>query len=566
MAEMRTISKTRTALKALGLLAATFAATTSFSSASSAATQWVMGFYAAQQKDLLAPSNIDWSALTHIIVGPVEAKADGTLDTDFTLSGSAGETLARDIAARAGSNGKKALLSITGAGLADAVKNKRAELVAAIDALVDEYEFDGVDINWTTKVDNAGLLLLVTDLDAALSGKVLTVQVPPISSKDGAVDENMDEIAAQVDRMIVRTFFPYTMPVGTGYKSWHSSALDGETNATPYSIQHSLNAYDVAGVAASKLVMGIGFSGACYTGRVTAPQQSVKSSVARGGWADFPLVSLYGTNGSYSSFTAKYDATASVPYLSLANPQRHACRYVTFEDEKSLLAKGAFSRGQGYGGAMLWTINGGRVPSHSRPNFLFDSVEKGFLNTGLTLPLGLSILQGNIWVKPGTYVTFRPLITGQPADRTINLTMLKGCGTFDVRRGLYRAPAKLQVCDLDFALKADAAVSDEIEVTITNTAWTPKLTLTRTKLNLMDVKVQNSTVNAVSIRLRDGRLVPLTLTSTEAGTNYPIFTSSYNLPGLGGSYSFLVRRSDNRASTVIAKVPRCNADKNGVCK
>ena len=58
------------------------------------------------------------------------------------------------------------------------------------------------------------------------------------------------------------------------------------------------------------------------------------------------------------------DAAAEVPYLSFATakgPQR--CNFVSYDDEQSVAAKGAWAKSSGLGGAMIWTVAQGHLPS-----------------------------------------------------------------------------------------------------------------------------------------------------------------------------------------------------------
>ena len=57
---------------------------------------WVSGYYVAYQRDLYRPSEIEWSGLTHLVMGRLKAKADGTLVTDFDVDAVDGRVRPRD--------------------------------------------------------------------------------------------------------------------------------------------------------------------------------------------------------------------------------------------------------------------------------------------------------------------------------------------------------------------------------------------------------------------------------------------------------------------------------------
>src|SRR5512145_127641 len=90
---------------------------------------WVTGYYVGYQSSKHPPSEIDFSALSHLVMGAALVKADGSVDLSFYVGdANAGGTLARDVAKRAHAAGKRALLMVGGAGngaaIASAVKNR----------------------------------------------------------------------------------------------------------------------------------------------------------------------------------------------------------------------------------------------------------------------------------------------------------------------------------------------------------------------------------------------------------------------------------------------------------
>jgi GH18 family chitinase len=80
---------------------------------------------------------------------------------------------------------------------------------------------------------------------------------------------------------------------------------------------------------------------------------------------------------------------AEVPYLSLASPVNDAgcggyTQYISYEDEVSIIAKGAFSKSGGYGGIIVWTIRQGWLPAGAASgrarNALMQAREQGFID------------------------------------------------------------------------------------------------------------------------------------------------------------------------------------------
>jgi chitinase len=116
-----------------------------------------------------------------------------------------------------------------------------------------------------------------------------------------------------------------------------------------------------AGVPASKLGVGAGFYGECYTSPVTAPVQTIGASqiAASDGTMSYRNIMA----NYYSSADYHYDSAADVPYLTLSGSNAEDCTYVSYEDATSIAAKAAWVKTQGLGGIIIWTISEGYVAS-----------------------------------------------------------------------------------------------------------------------------------------------------------------------------------------------------------
>jgi chitinase len=147
----------------------------------------------------------------------------------------------------------------------------------------------------------------------------------------------------------------------SGWQSWYGSALMGSGSSTPSSIDVSVQGYLAAGVPAAKLGLGVGFYGQCWTG-VTAAHQSTTSAhiVASDNTMRYPhILSAYYSAGAYH-----YDMAAEAPYLSFTSGHGpEGCTFVSYDDERSIAAKGAYAASHGLGGAIIWAITEGHVAS-----------------------------------------------------------------------------------------------------------------------------------------------------------------------------------------------------------
>jgi chitinase len=331
--------------------------------APAASAAWVMGYYAVWDEPanggIYPLSAVDWGALTHI------ATAFYLPDGGGFASGSFDATTAAQVIAAAHAHGKKALASIGGSGSGPSFETSTSQanlstFVASLAGLV-AMGYDGIDIDWeggnlTVAQDQALEQSLVMAIRSASPGILLTMTA-------GYENENnLDDLsfygslAPELDRINLMT---YGMSgAWEGWKSWHSSPLHWNMNSsTPTGIDSSVAHYLAAHVPASKLGVGAGFYGECYTSPVTAPVQSLGASqvaASDGAMAYRNIMASYYSAGAYH-----YDSSADVPYLSLSGGNAEDCTFVSYEDATSLAAKGAWVKAQGLGGVIIWTVSEG---------------------------------------------------------------------------------------------------------------------------------------------------------------------------------------------------------------
>jgi chitinase len=329
--------------------------------------RWVMGYYAVWDEPanggFYPLSAIDWDALTHIATAFYLPDGNGGL-----ASGSFDAGTAAQIIAAAHAHGKKAIASIGGAGSGPTFEGStQANLsmfVTQLESLV-TMGYDGLDIDWeggnlSASQDQTLEESLISAIRAASPGIVLTMTA-------GYENENLlddlsfyGKVAPQLDRLNLMT---YGMSgAWQGWQSWHSSPLHWNKNSsTPTGIDASVAHYLAASVPASKLGVGAGFYGECYTTPVTAPGQSLGGSqvaASDGTMAYRNIMESY-----YAPSAYHYDTAAEVPYLSLSTSNAEKCTFVSYEDATSLGAKGAWVKAQGLGGVIIWTISEGYVSS-----------------------------------------------------------------------------------------------------------------------------------------------------------------------------------------------------------
>ena len=345
--------------------------------------RWVAGYYVGYERDLYPIGEVDFSAVTHLMVGRARPLADGSLTTDFDIDAVDGPIWAQAAVDAAHAAGRKAVLMVGGAGEIDGWRGAasaahRATFVTNLLAALDTYGFDGLDLDWEPldDGDRPDFQALATALRNARPGAILTVPVNWANSNFAdPPDPFWGQIAPLFDRIDVMT---YDMAgPWDGWQSWHNSALHGETPTTPSSVASSLAFYLASGVPAAKLGAGTAFYGYCWQG-VTGPHQDGGTIAAGDGTMSYANIA----ENYYTPSAYVFDATARVPYLSSVAPLGNdGCTFVSYEDAQSIAEKGAFVRAQGFGGTIIWTISQGHLadlpPGQRDP--LLDAVRAAFL-------------------------------------------------------------------------------------------------------------------------------------------------------------------------------------------
>jgi chitinase len=312
-----------------------------------------MGYYPIYQRQLMPVREIDWSAMTHLVVGAVLPRADGSLDTSFSDDPVHGPKVAQRLATAANAHGVVPVLMVGGAGAHDGFA--------------------------AAATDHRGALvkhLLATMRDEAPHA-VLTMPVGWVTRTFPHVSSLYAVLAKRLNRINVMT---YEMAGAyDGWDTWHSSALKGAGDSTPSSIAVNVRSYLRAGVPARKLGIGVGFYGTCWAGGVDGPRQPVGSSYVAASDNVMSFTTIKSTY--YSSSNYRYDAVAQAPYLSFSEPTGpQNCTYVSYENKRSVAAKGAFAEQRGLGAEIVWSINQAHVKGAAtgHTDVLLKAVRRAF--------------------------------------------------------------------------------------------------------------------------------------------------------------------------------------------
>lgn len=351
-----------------------FVSATITRSTAKAEKPWVMPYYAGYQNDYLKPRDIDFSVMTHIVVGGVGINADGSLNEHWHMPKGGGNAMALDVGKRAKRADVKTLVWLGGpneedklyAATSDAV---RSVTVKNILALVDRLGYDGVDIDWEPirAQDGPRLVALVRDLRAARPDLLITVPVNWVASsiifkKDLSLYK---ELSLYVDKLFIMS---YSMAgPWDDWQSWHTSALAGDTKSTPTSVKTSVFAYLRAGVPKEKLGIGVATYAVCWEYPVTRPAQLLPTGFTSAKVHSMSMRTMLGDY--YASKRERWDTKAQVPYVSFTKETGDfSCGFISYENKRSLALKGEYVRKQGLGGVIVWNLGTGYAPDSGSKN------------------------------------------------------------------------------------------------------------------------------------------------------------------------------------------------------
>jgi chitinase len=331
-------------------------------------TPWLMSYYVGYQNGYLKPRDVDYSLMTHIVVGGVGVRADGTLDEHWHLSNGDGRAMALEVKQRAQKEGVKALVWLGGPNEEDKFFSAsspayRAVFVRNIVKLVREIGYDGVDINWEPirPADEPYLLALVKDLRKADPTLLITVPVNwvQLNTVKRANLSYYKELATYADRLFIMS---YSMAgAWPGWQSWHAGALGGQSTKTPGSVESSVDAYRKAGVPKEKLGIGIGTYATCWKYPVKKPKQNVPDTFTSKSIGVMSMRTMM--DDYYTKRAEKWDSKAQVPYLSFTRRTGDMrCGFISYENERSVKAKASYVTEERLGGAMVWNIGTGYYP------------------------------------------------------------------------------------------------------------------------------------------------------------------------------------------------------------
>lgn len=382
-------------------------------------SQWVIGYYPGYERDKLPTADIDWSGLSHIVFATIKVNADFTLGLDFYVgSEDQGKAAATEIADAANAHGVTPLLMLGGAGvnnISGAISADVTQLAQRLITTMTDLHYAGIDLDIEDGSPLPSVVMLAKTLREMQPDIVLTYPGPSRQFAQTTVEPEYVELATYLDRFAIQSYYGGNNGLFTGsddnghrFYSWFASALSGATDLTPYAIDDALQKFSGAGIPKAKLAMGIAGYAACYKIPDTTPPGGSDVSGPRmetnapsswcwdcgtgGGDGSFSLSALFAGDGAYVNAKPserKRDDVAKEPYLGLDSAVNDShcggsTRYIIYGDETSIRDKGAFSKKNGYGGIIVWTIPQMWLPDGAAEgrarNALFQALKQGFLD------------------------------------------------------------------------------------------------------------------------------------------------------------------------------------------
>jgi chitinase len=347
--------------------------------------RWVSGFWVGWQSDEYPPEAIDFGSLTQVVVFALKPNIDGSIDKTISIDETSGPRLAKEVAVRAHAAKKKALLCVGGEYtarefVAVSGPRQRPSFVKSLVQLVDDWGFDGVDIDWEPiEPENYGLVLgLLAELRAQRPGMTITADIGFLNvnaERNSSDIRFFVQLSRMVDQLNIMTYGMSDGPSAgwTGWVSWHSSALYGEGEDHPSSVSSSVDCLLRMGIPSSKVGIGIGFYGIGWIPPVVAPLQKPNGSHVVLGDNDLGYRNIM--QYYYDESAYRFDTAAKVPYLSFTRPKgEKGITYISYEDRRSISEKGDYIRSKGLGGAIIWHLNEGYLPGAKDPNELLHTV------------------------------------------------------------------------------------------------------------------------------------------------------------------------------------------------
>ena len=336
---------------------------------------WITGYwYSPPVYGGLPVEEIDYSALTHIIHFSVVPQSDGSLNPTFAKYVT---DYAPDLIRTAHEHGVKVLLSVAQSGSQGDFPNATrglalSNLITNIMDIVETYGYDGVDLDWETRIDAEQFANLVNGLRFRLDART------PRGLLTGAFWESGTFLARTHWAFDQVNIMAYDMCSPLDGFSWHNSALYDSGDWTRRTADKRINPF-TAYVPYSKLGLGVpfygyvwggggGFGGVTMVGQALGGTPKMTSKTYRDIVGDPTLWR--------DEYKRRDQAAGFVPVLSVSSGLfQQGGQFVTYDDEVSLAEKVRYVKSRGFAGIMIWELSGGYFPAGNPKHPLLQAVK-----------------------------------------------------------------------------------------------------------------------------------------------------------------------------------------------
>lgn len=249
--------------------------------------------------------------------------------------------------------GIRVILSIKNGPWAETIKNDAyfEKFLASIINVIDEYHFDGIDMDWEFPQKNTEVSLFTKliqgtreALDTYKEGLFLTCALIGGGSVTN-VKEYYDCPAIK-DYIDYAHLMTYDLNISS-LASHHTNPLAGR----PYSAEGSISFYSGAGMPYEKIVIGAAFYG--KISELSSPYDSATERVLNKAVSSTNTVKYSTIKRTYLSdpnYVKYYDSSCGAYYLT------NGRYFITFDTPDSIVTKGQLIKKYNLGGMMFWDL------------------------------------------------------------------------------------------------------------------------------------------------------------------------------------------------------------------
>lgn len=248
---------------------------------------------------------------------------------------------------------------------------KRANLIRTALAFVQQYGFDGLDIDWEGLDSETPALIQVFFRElraAAPAGTIIAASTP--ASQYWLNFYHPENVVNYID------YFNVMLYDFTGF-SWSETTYSNAplNGINGLSINQSVTWYMNNGIPTSKIVFGFANFGRSFTLRNPGINQPNTNKTAgtpgscdnQGGWLTYKEVEKIIARPPAADFLITYDEPTQTPYITYSD------QYISYDNERSISAKLDFLKSKNLAGGMIYATDN----SHTIADQVWDSLFPG---------------------------------------------------------------------------------------------------------------------------------------------------------------------------------------------